>query len=148
LSRGVLLDTNVVGEFGRRDGDPQVDRWLAAQDEEQIFVPSIAMGELAFGIARLPGGRRKEGLQAWFSHLLDAMDGRLLALDLDAALIWGRLRAQLQRDGSEKPGLDLQIAAIALSRNLVMVTGNERHFAGFGLDIINPWAEPPDRTGP
>jgi predicted nucleic acid-binding protein len=106
------------------------------------------MGELAFGIARLPDGRRKDSLEAWFAFLLRAMDGRVVALDLEAALVLGRLRAQLQRMGAEKPGLDLQIAAIALSRNLAVVTGNERHFAGFGLDIINPWAATPDRTGP
>lgn len=148
MNRGVLLDTNVLGEFGRPDGDPRVDRWLMEQDAERVFVPSIAFGELAFGIAKLPDGSRKERFDAWFSRLLAAMQGRILTLDLEAALVWGRLRAALRRGGTEKPGLDLQIAAIALSRDLAVVTGNERHFTGFGLDIVNPWAGTPDRTQP
>jgi predicted nucleic acid-binding protein len=138
LSAGLLLDTNVLGEFGREDANPAIRFWLGKQNAATLFVPSIAIGELAYGVAKLPVGSRRLRFEAWYTSLQAQFATAIVPFDTHAAVVWGRLRADLGASGQERPTIDLQIAAIALCRNLAVVTGNERHFAGLGVEVINP----------
>lgn len=135
----LLLDTNVVGEFGRLGAEAAVQQWMATQAFDQLYTSSVTIGEVAFGIESLPAGRRKRDFQLWFERLVQLFDGRILQYDRDAAMIWGRLRARLRKAGAEKPALDLQIASIALKHGMPLVTRNERDFAGLELTLVNPW---------
>lgn len=140
MTRGLLLDTNVVGEMSRADGDVIVHHWTMDVDLEHLFVSSISLGELANGIAGLMKGRRKIVLEAWFASLREKFSGRVIDFDLEAALIWGELRAMMRAKGKERPMIDLQIAAIAIRHNFAIATRNTKHFEGLGLTLINPWA--------
>jgi predicted nucleic acid-binding protein len=139
LTRGLLLDTNVVGEMSRADGDAVVHRWTMDVDLEHLFVSTISLGELAYGVAGLMTGRKKLVLEAWFVSLREKFSGRVIDFDLEAALIWGELRAMMRARGKERPMIDLQIAAIAIRHNFAIATENTKHFEGLGLDVINPW---------
>ncbi len=141
LTRGLLLDTNIVGEMSRADGDTVVHQWTMDVDLEQLFVSSISLGELAYGIAGLMTGRKKLVLEAWFISLREKFSGRVVDFDLESALIWGELRAIMRSRGKERPMIDLQIAAIAIRHNFAIATGNTKHFEGLGLTLINPWAK-------
>jgi toxin FitB len=134
-----LLDTNVVGDFARPEGHAAVDEWMGRHSAPQLYVSTITVGEIAFGIERLPDGRRKAEFRLWFERLLRHFEDRLLPFDQNVAIAWGRLRARLREAGQEKPAIDLQIAAVALHHGLTLVTGNERDFSGLDLPVINPW---------
>ena len=56
----ILLDTNVVSEPLRADGDKAVLRWLDDQDIETLYLSAISLAELRYGVAALPDGKREE----------------------------------------------------------------------------------------
>ncbi len=84
-------------------------------------------------------GRDARVLDAWFSGLEGPQAlfaGRILAFDERAALVWARLMAESKAAGRPRSALDMIIAAVALAHECIVVTGNEKDFAG--LQIVNP----------
>ena len=132
-----LLDTNVVSAARRADRAPQVAAWLAAQPEDQLFLSVITVGEIARGIrlqeARNPGFAAD--LTAWLDRTVTLFADRILPFGPADALIWGRLSADLGHAGA-----DLMIAATALARDAVVVTGNVKDFAPTGVRVFDPFA--------
>jgi predicted nucleic acid-binding protein len=132
-----LVDTNVVSELRKgKKADPGVKAFLKAE-EDQLFLPVQAIGELSFGVESL---RRKSDLaqaklvQHWLDSVLEAFEGRVLSFDQPCALVWGRLRS-----GNDQNLIDKQIAAMALIYNLTIVTRNTRHYDGTGVRVLNPF---------
>ena len=76
--RMILLDTNVVSEAIKPEPHPSVLAWLDAQAAETLFLSSITVAELLFGIGALPDGKRKDMLAARIDGLLDQFVGRIL----------------------------------------------------------------------
>ena len=72
-------------------------------------------------------------------QILDEM--AIIPFDVPAARLYGELRAQLQRQGALIGDPDTQIASIALSRNLIVVTGNMRHFGRIPNLKVENWLE-------
>jgi predicted nucleic acid-binding protein len=141
LIKGYLLDTNVLGELERNGGDPIVQAWLRPIMIGNLFTSAISIGELQFGIEKLPEGKRRSELNMWLDDIKERFTNRTLDFDQPSALIWGNIRAHLRRFGQEKPTIDLQIAATALRHGLPVVTRNTKHFEGLGLVVINPWSD-------
>jgi len=139
LTEIFLLDTNILGECYRREGDPVIGRWLQSVSNATLVTTSISFGELHYGIEKMPVGARRRAFEHWISDLEISFTDRILVFDRDCAQRWGKLRADLRRLGQEKPTLDLQIAAIALHHGLPIVTRNAKDFDGLGLTVINPW---------
>ena len=81
----ILLDTNVVSEAVKPDSHPSVRAWLDAQVAETLFLSSITVAELLFGIGALPDGRRKDMLAVRINMLLDEFAARILPFDTSAA---------------------------------------------------------------
>lgn len=134
-----LLDTNIVSNIVKPQPSEPLLRWMAAQDDESLYIASLTVAEIRRGILQMPAGRRKDDLAAWFAgpegpQTLFA--GRVLPFDEDAALIWGRLMAEGQTAGRSRSGLDTIVAAIAKANRCTVVTDNERDFAG--VPILNP----------
>ena len=132
-----LLDTNVVSAARRADRVPQVAAWLAAQPEDQLFLSVITVGEIARGI-RLQEARNPAfaaDLTAWLDRTVTLFADRILPFGPADALIWGRLSADLGHAGA-----DLMIAATALARDAMVVTGNVKDFAPTGVRVFDPFA--------
>ena len=136
-----LIDTNVISEA--RKG-PRADAGVRAfwrevsQNDTRLFLSAITLGELRRGVEliRHRGDRAQaELLEAWLSEVLDAFSDRILALDSDAAQLWGRLRVPHPHNA-----IDKQIAAIALLHQLTLVTRNTQDFAGTGIELLNPFS--------
>lgn len=139
---GYLLDTNVVSELFKPDPIPLLLAWFdTVTVEDELFVASIVVSEIAFGIERLPEGRKRRGLQAWLDGLLKTtFDGRILPFGLAEALQYGRLAASLRAKQPHTLQVqDVQIAAVARQRSLTVVTRNTKDFAGLDVLLVNPW---------
>ncbi|MFZ5881130.1 MAG: type II toxin-antitoxin system VapC family toxin [Chloroflexota bacterium] len=135
-----LLDTCVISEALTRQPNPKVLEFVDNLDPEEVYLSAITIGELFKGIARLPASRRKNDLQTWFEdELLVRYEGKILALDAQALMTWGRLMARLEADGSVMPALDSLIAAIAFTHDMTLVTRNVSDFEKSGVKIANPW---------
>lgn len=131
-----LLDTCVLSEGIRPDPDAHVDVWFKAQDTNDLYISAMTAGELRFGVDRLPVGRKREGLEQWFTEtVVVGFSGRVLAFDLKVASHWAGLRATHPNAKT----VDSQIAAIAIAHGFTLVTRNVRDFAFEGLSVFNPW---------
>jgi predicted nucleic acid-binding protein len=134
-----LLDTNVISNIINPRPSESLLAWMAAQRDEDLFLASLTVAEIWRGILEKPRGKKRDGLDPWFSgpegpQALFA--GRILAFDDKAGLIWARLMAEGKAAGRPRSALDMIIAAVAGANGCVMVTDNERDFAG--LQIVNP----------
>jgi toxin FitB len=137
-----LVDANVLSEPTKPSPDPRVVYWLREQEPE-IAVDPVILGELRFGILILPKGKKRSALEHWF----DAGAGRLhcLSWDADTGLKWAELLAHLRKTGKTMPIKDSLIAATAIAHGLAVATRNRIDFAKAGVDIVNPFAYTPER---
>ena len=137
-----LLDTNVLSEVRRPHPEPRVLAWLDAVDEDRLYLSAITIGEIARGVRLLDDGRRKQALAAWLeTDLRQRFGPRLLVVDGDTALAWGRIMAAARHKGRPAAALDGWIAATALRHELVLATRNTRDFENLGVTLFDPWTE-------
>ena len=136
----ILLDTNVVSEAIKPESHPSVRAWLDAQVAETLFLPSITIAELLFGIGALPDGRRKTMLAARIDGVLDTFDGRILPFDMAAAQHYAGLAVRARGHGRGFPTPDGYIAAIAAAHGFAVASRDTSAFLAVGLPVINPWA--------
>jgi tRNA(fMet)-specific endonuclease VapC len=138
MSALYLLDTNIVSELARRSPHPGVERSVALHQVAcAIAAPSVE--ELVFGVSRLPPSARRDSLERWLEGILDSFI--LLPFDARCALWLGRERARLAALGLLAPRADGEIAAVAATQDLVLVTRNTTDFRQFqGLRLEN-WFE-------
>lgn len=134
-----LLDTNIISNVVKPKPSDSLMAWLAEQRDEDLFISSLTVAEIRRGILEKPRGKKRDALDAWFAgpegpQALFA--GRVLPFDDKAGLIWARLMADGKSAGRPRSGLDMIVAAIAGANDCVVVTDNERDFAG--IEIINP----------
>jgi toxin FitB len=136
-----LLDTCLVSELVKKEPNPEVVNWLDEQDEQKLFLSVLNLGELQKGISKLPDGTKKEELQAWVAlDLVERFTGRILEIDLETALCWGRLQGEAEQAGEKLPVMDSLIAATATAHGLVVVTRNVKDIERCGVRVCNPWA--------
>lgn len=135
-----LLDTCVISELVAKRPNSKVVAWVDGVDDGSLYLSAITIGELARGIARLAESQRKQSLAIWLEEeLLPRFSGRILAVDAEVMLVWGKLTAQLEQAGRSLPAMDSLIAAIALYNGYSLVTRNVDDFIGTGVTILNPW---------
>ena len=135
-----LLDTCLISELVKKEPNPSVVRWLDEQDEQKLFLSVLNLGELQKGISKLTDGTKKDELQAWVSlDLVERFTGRILEVDLETALSWGRLQGEAEQAGEKLPVMDSFIAATAAAHGLVVVTRNVKDMERCGVKVCNPW---------
>ena len=136
----IILDTNVVSEGLRVAPDPRVLAWLDAQDIETLFLATISLAELRYGVAALPDGKRKEALRvALEDRLVGLFGGRILSFDIDASVAYANARARAKSDGYALGAADGYIAGIAAARGFAVATRDIAPFEKSGVSVINPW---------
>lgn len=137
-----LLDTNIISNIVKPKPSDALLAWMTARRDVDLFIASLTVAEIRRGILEKPRGKKRDALDAWFSgpegpQALFA--GRILPFDDKAGLVWARLMAEGTAAGRPRSGLDMIIAAVAGANDCVVVTDNERDFAG--LQIVNPMRE-------
>ena len=137
----ILLDTNVISALMRRESDPAVVGWLDRLPAESVWITSITIFEVRFGLDLLAAGRRRRQLEeAFVKALAEDFENRVLAFDRAAAEAAAGIAARERRAGRTIEIRDVQIAGIAAARRATLATRNVRHFEGLGVSLVNPWA--------
>lgn len=135
----IVLDTNVVSEAMKAKPNPAVRAWLDEQVAETLYLSSITLAELLFGIAALPSGRRKDALSQALEGLMELFGNRVLGFDAGAARHYAELAVAARTAGKGFPAPDGYIAAIANARGFAVATRDVAPFQVVGLNVINPW---------
>ena len=138
-----LLDTNIISNVTKPAPSARLLDWMAARADEELFISSLTLAEIRRGVLAKPAGRKRDQLEAWLAgpegpQALFA--GRILPFDERAALEWARLMSEGDARGKPRSALDMIIAAVAETNRCILVTDNERDFAG--LPIVNPLRTP------
>ena len=134
-----LLDTNIVSNPVKPSPSPALLDWLETQNDEDLFISSLTLAEIRRGIEQLPTGKKRSEKERWFAGPNGPQAvffERILSFDENAGLIWGRLMAEGTKTGRPRSGLDMILAATAEANDCIVVTDNEKHFAG--IRFINP----------
>lgn len=139
----ILLDTNVVSEAMKPEPDDAVRAWLDHQAAETLYLSSVTVAELMFGIGALPGGKRKDRLAEALEGVMELFADRILPFDTGAARRYADLAVKARTAGKGFPTPDGYIAAIAAARDFVVATRDTSAFDAAGLEVIDPWTAKP-----
>ncbi|GKS86977.1 type II toxin-antitoxin system VapC family toxin [Acidovorax sp. SUPP1855] len=135
----IILDTNVVSEAMKPEPNMAVRNWLNEQSAETLFLSSVTLAELLFGITALPAGRRKNMLEDALDGLLGIFEERILPFDADAARAYAQLASKARVSGKGFPVPDGYIAATAVSRGFIVASRDTAACMAAGLPVIDPW---------
>lgn len=138
----IVLDTNVVSEAMKPSAHPSVSAWLNAQAADTLFLSSVTLAELLYGIGALPEGRRKNALASALEGALELFGSRVLPFDADAARCYAQLATRARAAGKGFPTPDGYIAATAVARGFAVASRDTSPFAAAGVAVINPWDDP------
>jgi hypothetical protein len=135
----ILLDTNVVSEAMKPEPDPAVRNWLDEQAAETLYLSSVTITELMFGIGALPKGKRKDMLTAALDGVLTLFADRILPFDTNAARHYADLAVKARAAGRGLSTPDGYIAAIAASHDFAVASRDASAFTAAGITVIDPW---------
>lgn len=134
-----LLDTNIIGNVTKPAPSEALVAWMAGQTDSDLFIASLTVAEILRGILEKSPGKKRLELERWFAGAdgpQALFAGRVLPFDEKAGLLWSRLMFEGKAKGRPRNPLDMIVAAVAEAHDCVVVTENERDFAG--LRILNP----------
>lgn len=135
----ILLDTNVVSEAMKPAPDDTVRVWLDEQAAETLYLSSVTIAELMFGIGALPDGKRKEKLADALDGVMELFADRVLPFDVGAARHYAELAVKARAAGKGFLTPDGYIAAIAASKGFAVATRDTSAFDAAGVAVIDPW---------
>ena len=134
----VLIDTNVWSELSKARPDQNVHDFISGHFEG-AWLSALVLGEVRYGITRLPDATRRARLALWFDDLTVRLDERTLDFDANAARAYAEIKARLAAAGTIIAELDMLIAAQAIAADMPLVTRNLSDMGRTGATIINPW---------
>ena len=136
----ILLDTNVVSEVMRVAPEPAVLDWMNASEASHLYLATITIAEISYGLQILPEGRRRQAITARFDRFIEqGFAHRVLPFDAAAAFIYGDVMARRKRMGRPLSVLDGQIVSIAKAHRMMVATRNTVDFEDTGVELLNPW---------
>ncbi len=136
MTRGYLLDTNVVSEIYKREPNPRVVSFVDRQSSSALFASVLTLGEMRKGIAkkRRANASAADALETWIEEWERSYADRILPMDSAVVRIWGCLHRT-----RSLPVIDSLPAVTALSHRLTFVTRNTADVADLGTDLLDPW---------
>lgn len=138
----IILDTNVISEPTKPQGDGRVLAWLDRQNPELLYLTTTSLSEILLGVELLPPGKRKDGLSNQVERLLRGyFRDRILAFDREAAIACASIVAETSKRGFAISTPDGQIAAIASVRGFTVATRDTAPFLAAGVPVLNPWQD-------
>ncbi|MDS4069544.1 MAG: type II toxin-antitoxin system VapC family toxin [Candidatus Competibacter sp.] len=134
----IILDTNVVSEMMKTAPSRIVLDWLNAQDAASLYVTTITLAEIGYGLRLLPDGQRRRLLVERFDRFIArAFEQRILSFDEPAARAYGDIMGHRKELGRPISVTDGQIAAIARSKGFGIATRNIKDFDDSQIALID-----------
>ena len=135
----IVLDTNVISEAMKPAPNQAVRAWLNEQVAETLYLTSVTLAEMLFGIAVLPASRRRNSLTRAIDGLLALFGDRVLPFDTDATRHHTARAVAARAAGRGFPAPDGYIAAIAASRGFIVASRDTSPYEAGGLRVVDPW---------
>jgi predicted nucleic acid-binding protein len=132
------LDTNVISELQKSNCHENVKKFAEEVSGDDIYISVITLGELCYGVEKLPAGKKKHELSIWlYTKVEEWFYNRIIELDAEVLMEWGKIRANASRT---LPVVDTMIAACAITHHMFLVTRNTKDFEDVeGINLLNPW---------
>ena len=136
----IILDTNIVSEFMTSLPSNSVLEWLNAQHSVDLYLTTISIAEIGFGLRVMSKGKRQQLLADRFEQFIAmGFESRLLSFDEAAARVYGEIKGCRQEVGRPLSDLDAQISSIARINRFAVATRNIKDFEECGIELINPF---------
>lgn len=136
----IVIDTNVASEVMKVSPSGRVVEWLNGQASSSLYVSTVTIGEIEFGLRVLPDGNRRLALRERFEQFIaKAFFQRVLAFDEAAARLYGEMMGRRRELGRPMSVPDGQIASVARARGFAIATREIRDFEDCGIELINPF---------
>ncbi len=135
----IILDTNVCSTLMQVVPEPQVIVWLDRQPRTSVWITSVTVFEIRFGLHNMATGKRRSTLLQEFESLLSKIEHRVAPFDDAAANQAAELMALRQSKGRPGDLRDTMIAGIVLARRAAIATRNIPHFSDIPAIVIDPW---------
>ena len=137
---GWLLDTNVISELRRPRPEPKVVAFVVAKPLDLLFVSSVTLAEIRFGIELVTDPGKRAELNAWLAHKVRPMfEQRILTVSEDVLFKWRLLVEEGRKARHTYSQPDLFIAATALQHGLTIVSRDVSEFEAARAPVLNPW---------
>ena len=130
-----LFDTDVITNVLKPNPSGKLIQRLETLPQRDQYISAITISEIVYGAMK--SGRSEHHLKNLEEILLPAVN--IVGFDAKAAYVCGKIRACLEQTGKPLSLSDLEIAAIAISRDFVLVTGNTRHFERIDSLRLENW---------
>jgi toxin FitB len=139
---GWLLDTNILSELRRPKPEPKVVAFIASQPLDLLYVSTVTLAEIRFGIELASDASRRAALNSWLTHKVRPIfDQRVLPVSEDIMFTWRLLVEDGRKAGHGFSQPDLIIAATALHHGMTVVSRDTGDFQKARVAILNTWAE-------
>ncbi|MCH7667169.1 MAG: type II toxin-antitoxin system VapC family toxin [Acidobacteria bacterium] len=136
----ILLDTNVISTIMAPSPTSQVTEWLNRQESSLLYLSTITLAEIGYGLWVLPDGKKRRDLENRFDAYLEvAFESRILDFDRKAAKEYAEVMGHRRKIGKPLGVADGQIASIARAHRFAVATRNVRDFEDCGLELLNPF---------
>jgi predicted nucleic acid-binding protein len=140
----ILLDTNIVSATMAPTPPASVIAWLNGQDTLDLYLSTVTIAEIGYGLWVLHEGKRRRDLEDRFAKFVAAgFEHRILSFDEQAAHLYAEVMCHRRTLGRPLGVLDGQIASIAQANNMAVATRNVCDFEECGLDVLNPFDDQP-----
>jgi len=139
---GWLLDTNILSELRRPKPERKVLAFVAAQPLELLYISTVTLAEIRFGIELLPDVARRSALNDWLAHKVRPMfEQRVLAITDDIMFKWRLLVEEGRKVGHTFSQPDLIIAATGQHHGLTIVSRDTADYVKAQVTVFNPWTD-------
>ena len=137
-----LLDTNILSELRRPKPERKVLTFVAAQPLELLYISTVTLAEIRFGIELLPDIARRSELNDWLAHKVRPMfEQRVLAITEDIMLKWRLMVEEGRKVGHTFSQPDLIIAATGQHHGLTIVSRDTADYVKAQVTVFNPWTD-------
>ena len=139
---GWLLDTNILSELRRPKPERKVLAFVAAQPLELLYISTVTLAEIRFGIELLPDVARRSELNDWLAHKVRPMfEQRVLAITEDIMFKWRLMVEEGRKVGHTFSQPDLIIAATGQHHGLTIVSRDTADYVKAQVTVFNPWTD-------
>ncbi len=137
-----LLDTCVISELIKKTPNADVVHWINNEDENNLYLSVLTIGEITKGIEKLQNSSKKTKLKFWLNtDLKQRFKNRMIEIDSKTSIAWGEIQANNELLGHHMPAIDSLIVAQAMVNNCVVVTRNIKDMQQNKVELFNPWQQ-------